>query len=737
MTCEIKNSCALGECVIDTKGLASNSASPTDTYLLTLKDNSFYNDPGLKGHVNIKDAFMKLFISPQSWRNEAIRLNLFSDTNQQFFSKNYPFMGSNIYGAPIQPTSINSLIGLEYEHLIYKEVTTPLIENNICPHFVRYFMGSNNPCSLEVLEQILNVKTNIDLDYTLKRNLYFMFYQLPNRPKINDTINFNFNYPVPNFDNLKIEYIVNQAISPGTVYFEKYMMDYVSQAKSNLSTVYTILFQIALACYALELSKAVHNDLHYQNIWISPIPKGSINIQYIVDGTNYIFNNVTLNSKLYDFDRVYCERFKNNPTLGQENPNLGGINDRRNSNCSASSQCNQLFPRKDFAKIMCYVNNIFGKSNIISTDDILNLFVPVVDMAIWRNVYQHQSCFLTTDLHTPSQLPIALRYYNNLQPYTVILKKIYDRYIYYGGQNSIAPDIIYNCNYKMFDSKGIIIPSSIFNSSIASTLKVKQPTIIPYRKLVPPRHNNIILQRNIGETTRQDRIKQAEQEAQRRKNAEMELKRLNEARIRRNAQIENRRLADAARQADIETKRLADAKKREDSETKRLADIEIKRLADIKRQADIDAKLIVDTEIKKLADIKRQADIDAKIIADNKARQLAHIKKLADNGTKRIEYIKAKRMADAKRYRRRQIAINIEPQINRERPSSYPNYPQEMDIEPEIGRARPSSYPNYSQQMDIEPEIGRARPSSYPNYPQEESRSFENLTRPSDRMTDV
>jgi len=64
--------------------------------------------------------------------------------------------------------------------------------------------------------------------------------------------------------------------------------------------VLSALFQLAVACYALSLSKTTHNDLHMNNIFIQKIPWTTAT--YVIDEISYTFRTDN-KVKVFDFNK--------------------------------------------------------------------------------------------------------------------------------------------------------------------------------------------------------------------------------------------------------------------------------------------------------------------------------------------------------------------------------------------------------------------------------------------------
>lgn len=249
---EFGNSCQIHECVSGVTGLASNSASPTDTWILHFRRGVTYNG------IEINNGFLKWFINPKT--------------------------------APANSNIVNtgSFYGLLYEIRVYRDIIKPLIEQNICPNFIK-FLGSSTSCTLSDLGKILRgtITDHNTIRETLKRSLSYTSSNTPNRPAIT---NLDFGqYPIlqlPNdFMSYKYCFLINESIPPGTLSFYDFATQNVGRGLTN--EVRELLFQILVGCYAMSLARMSHQDLHANNIWV--IDNNNQPIKYIINGRSYKF----------------------------------------------------------------------------------------------------------------------------------------------------------------------------------------------------------------------------------------------------------------------------------------------------------------------------------------------------------------------------------------------------------------------------------------------------------------
>ena len=102
--------------VVDVRGLATNSASPTDTWIVTYEKNG-----------KRTNLFWKLFVTS-------------SEENKQ-----------------------PEIRGLEYEIKVYREITQPLLDNKVCPFFVKYYSDFTG-VSMEDLQELSGDYVNVEIN---------------------------------------------------------------------------------------------------------------------------------------------------------------------------------------------------------------------------------------------------------------------------------------------------------------------------------------------------------------------------------------------------------------------------------------------------------------------------------------------------------------------------------------------------------------------------------------------
>ena len=367
------SACKISDLVEETTGIQGDTASASDIWFLKLKQPINYDNN------DIKDLFLKYTIDTKELNYITDYLNIDlkeSDIDiKSFFNYN-----------------MNQLNAVEYEMKVYNDIIKQLIDNNICPNFVKC-ISVGNSCSYNDLLNILtnNDGTLIDSDgkkipdcvseLLLIRNLGFIInkscYKRKNikRPAINDFNKVNFNnekYSSINCDkndngdecslyrlnknkneflkNLKFKFIINEKINnPITL----------DQLVNNINKgdvvfdddVWFTLLQVAIGCYTLSLSKTAHNDLHLKNILIQQ-DHNKVEYKYIIGDNKNILaikKEPKYKALIYDFDKSYSEQLCKNYDLNDLNK---------------YSIDNKVIENRDLVKVLVYVYSIIKDEEI-------------------------------------------------------------------------------------------------------------------------------------------------------------------------------------------------------------------------------------------------------------------------------------------------------------------------------------------------------------------------------------
>ena len=402
------NVCEIGSIIKKIKGLSSNSASPTDTWIIYFDDDITYDNK------SITSGFLKIFIDPLD---------------------------------SLPPTTIANL-GLKYEMDIYKYIINDIIKYKICPNFVKY-LASGEKCSFNDLLNILHDNLYDPLGITLLpsdecyknliRNLFFILKQKENRPSIQSNVAIHILIRPVNFDIKSYNILLLENME------DKMTLNRWMQANSrNYLEFWNVLFQIAVACHVMSLSKLVHNDLHSGNIFIKDLGVETTFV-YNING-NEIVIKTRYQPLIYDFDRGYAEKFGNNELL---------------DNCTKFSQCNIFIQNKDIVKILCYVYKYVD--NTIK-DEILELISNTSEYRDRiKNTYELKSakedglkyCFLQyiDDLDNKEKA-IPIEWYSNFNDNIDILLNIKNNHLPVYSSDLVDINNIFTYNTDYFKPNG-------------------------------------------------------------------------------------------------------------------------------------------------------------------------------------------------------------------------------------------------------------------------------------------
>ena len=117
----------LSKYISDITGLKSNSSSPSDTWIVTFKKDTTFNN------IPVEKGFLKIFIDMD-----------------------------NI------PEKSQSSLALKYEMKIYSSIINDIIKYNICPNFVKY-LASGEKCNFLNLFYILYPNLSDAVSYNISR----------------------------------------------------------------------------------------------------------------------------------------------------------------------------------------------------------------------------------------------------------------------------------------------------------------------------------------------------------------------------------------------------------------------------------------------------------------------------------------------------------------------------------------------------------------------------------------
>lgn len=471
---EYSNVCEMAKCLTgNVVGLSSDSASPTDTWIVDFIDGTTHeNEP-------IKNAFLKMWISNETFK----RTNTAEDDKfQELMAKNS---------------------GLNYEVAVYRDIVKPLIETNICTNFIK-FLGAGKDCSFDDVVSMAMGSGNKSGISSYEDNVFSTSVIIANdnnsimkRKKITDT------YTTEEVEKLEVSaprktvkekftynIIANEVIKPGTMSLSEFLdktVDNVVKSK--------VIFQALAACYAMSCSKMIHNDLHLGNVYIEPLnevdesklPPGwsrkvssqgktyyynqaknestwihpgitygkSTRMNYLYGGDLYTFETNYI-AKVFDFDRSYVQRFGNNPFLHKEKDWV----------CDDYSQCNKYIENLDALKLM---SGIYRTIDTSYKDELLDICTQAegagVDEIAERQEYKKllEEVFEEGGFLTQNDVPLTTDEYLQFNPTIDIMKNLVRSNFSKGSIQSTYPvgyipnpKHTFVCNTDMFNKQGKI-----------------------------------------------------------------------------------------------------------------------------------------------------------------------------------------------------------------------------------------------------------------------------------------
>lgn len=458
------------------EGLRANSASPTDTWIVTYK----------KGKNDYQRLFWKIFIDSKKFKKDL------------------------------------TIYGLKYEIKVYKEIILPLIEESVCPFFVKYvhhfddveykeLVGLFKTENFKTLESIFTGRvddayTNYDKLRESIGNLHYNRKYLHCRSFQNSKVNKDYckdrrevlriatdpdyyaeeeeeDKPHPDEEELeldeskynilitectpfnKYEYDekdvdrVNPIMTEGTFTFKNFLKSKISDPKYNY--FYKVLFQICVACYSMNLSKMLHNDLHTSNIFVVQLKEYELFVFYINEKRYTLYTDLKV--LVYDFDRSYCERLGQNECLNKYICSMGS--------------CSKFTKLLDFFKVGCHLNNQFQDHKVDITgimssrpDKLYEMYTKKDEKRDRERNELYDRCFLTQN---------CINYLNtskNLYSYEKILDNIYNK-IEKEEVSLLDKTIerkVFNINSKNFSAEGILDVNLQRNDMVAKINKEEE-----------------------------------------------------------------------------------------------------------------------------------------------------------------------------------------------------------------------------------------------------------------------
>jgi len=423
--------CDMAPCIESVKCLLNNSASNTDTWIVTFKDGVKYDI------LPIKKCFVKLWLSRGSI-DKLKQTDLFENLDTDF----------------LKDLINRHLIGIEslnYEAKVYRDIVKELINSNICPNFIR-FLGLSQNCSFTSVSEML---VGLPLRNTSFHKTAISLIKIQKRAQITgDLTDYKEDgniirlkneeqFPFSQIkNNTTYTLLVNESIKDGTLKFKNFIdtNKLFSHLDEPNKLTWSLIFQLIAAIYAMSLSRLNHNDLHLNNAYVEQCKEKDVS--YVYGGETFNFKTRYV-VKVFDFDRSYSERLGDNRLLERE--------------CEKNSQCNKYIPNLDAIKVMGSICSRLTKDGFQA--NILNKICAPVDrtliagtkntpQSLLKYVWNHGNFLI--DPETGKAL--EEKYYSYFSSTFHILKECAKL----AGINSSSKENTYVCNPSMFDNDGKI-----------------------------------------------------------------------------------------------------------------------------------------------------------------------------------------------------------------------------------------------------------------------------------------
>ena len=373
--------CDIGKYTKKVKGLESDSASPSDTWIVDFKGISYNGEPVKDGKV-----FMKIFVKPDHNTNQETKALVYE---AKFYKYIVGFMNRGGLGGKV----------LNPNYVTY-------YANILCPFNTFYKMLVNSG---------MNTHTAIN---NLYRNFSIMTRMGPSRPAINrNTAQFTTDQEKNYLKNKMYHAILTKPSSGEKVsdFFEK--ID--KRIKNNIHKMECCIVSTVTGLLSMYYLKAAHNDLHIGNVFTRKLDK---NEGYKIDGANGIFSFALkkngIGVSIYDFDRGYVPYLNKNPLL----------EDGNHPWCYEKMQCNVYVFSRDIIKFVCYLQ-YFNTNNLLHR--ILKCIVKN-DLAyndLLKRIRSNRRCSVVANIRGVLRTVDTTWVRQNAYPPNVILEKLVTTFI--------------------------------------------------------------------------------------------------------------------------------------------------------------------------------------------------------------------------------------------------------------------------------------------------------------------
>ena len=280
----LSNPCDISRCATSLQLLPQTTASPSAQCIITLQPGTHFDGKG------VEKVFVKFFVNP-------------FDVSTSFFVTrfNQIFTGDAFQlDKSLKLLKLN-LDFLYYEMVLQGSVITPIVTQNICPFFPMSYSNGYNCGYSDLMALMKTPVERIQLPtFIINTFLQYMLDKRLDKGKITELLT-----------NIRYCMSVSEVI-PGIDIGQWMVSQGVLTNKKHLVDFWVIMFQVALACYVMELAGVSHNDLHKGNVMI--ITHASpVQYCFFVPQLNppYIRFQSKYQVKVFDFDRSNFSSFEN------------------------------------------------------------------------------------------------------------------------------------------------------------------------------------------------------------------------------------------------------------------------------------------------------------------------------------------------------------------------------------------------------------------------------------------
>lgn len=412
------DACSIYNVVKSVEGNSSNSSSPTDTLLITVDDNIYYQGVNIGG----KKFFIKYWINDDMSIRNYLKSRFIPVILESFKQKN---------------------IALNYELMVYKDIIRVLVDEKICTNFIQCY-GTSSACEkstiLNIIQKNNGVSSRALASDNMSRNMLYGIMGIEGRPSATD----NSISPVPVVNTALPSFNSNNTFTYGMIISEyrdgiNFEEWYFGSPVKTREEIKIMLFQVCCACYALHLCNVTHNDLHPGNIRVAT----NLTVQdqiftYETDaepGVKIKFQ-CKYKAMVFDFDRAYARSI--------------GINNINSEQCIGNSYCNIIREGFDFTYfIICIVMHEFEKKNLNYFSNINMLLDIISSDTITKNAILGK-IGLSANTSTRTFIKIGKQHFDHpskcmdftYQSYISMIRKLSNSFI----KNTLLPDAAINNN---------------------------------------------------------------------------------------------------------------------------------------------------------------------------------------------------------------------------------------------------------------------------------------------------